>query len=139
MKHCGCECVVFMMQVNKRLQEQEKDGKDGDPAFPKHQWPSSALCPLCHLPSSKVSMQACCTSSGIPVLHIKCHCHAAYCLQCSIACLPEVAKISCSITISSRVSIVWTYMYSSKTVLPSKPANPVGRLDACLQLAWKMH
>ena len=43
------------VQVNRRLQDQEKDGKDGDPAFPKHQWPSSELCPLCHLPASNVS------------------------------------------------------------------------------------
>lgn len=40
-------------QVNGRLQKQEKDGKDGDPAFPKQQWPPSQLCPLCHLPNSQ--------------------------------------------------------------------------------------
>lgn len=40
-------------QVNGRLQKQEEDGKDGDPAFPKQQWPPSHLCPLCHLPDSQ--------------------------------------------------------------------------------------
>ena len=52
--------VCAPMQVNRRLQDQEKDGKDGDPAFPKHQWPSSELC---HLPSSKVN-----TANGMCVL-----------------------------------------------------------------------
>ncbi|KAL3143049.1 hypothetical protein ABBQ38_003324 [Trebouxia sp. C0009 RCD-2024] len=40
-------------QVNARLERQEEDGKDGDPAFPKQQWPPADLCPLCHLPSSQ--------------------------------------------------------------------------------------
>lgn len=40
-------------QVNGRLEKQEEEGKDGDPAFPKQQWPPSKLCPLCHLPNSQ--------------------------------------------------------------------------------------
>ena len=62
-------CVLFMksvtiltieykslLQVNGRLQKQEEDGKDGDPAFPKQQWPPSHLCPLCHSPGSQVRL-----------------------------------------------------------------------------------
>lgn len=42
-------------QVNGRLETQEKEGKDGDPAFPKQQWPPAHVCPLCHMPFSQVS------------------------------------------------------------------------------------
>lgn len=39
------------LQVNRRLESLEKNSGDGDPAFPKLQWPPSELCPLCRLPS----------------------------------------------------------------------------------------
>lgn len=40
-----------MHQVNRRLETEEKISGDGDPAFPKAQWPTLELCPLCRLPS----------------------------------------------------------------------------------------
>ena len=39
------------MQVNRRQESVEKTSGEGDPAFPKMQWPPSELCPLCRLPS----------------------------------------------------------------------------------------
>lgn len=62
-------------QVNARLERQEEDGKDGDPAFPKQQWPPADLCPLCHLPSSQVSqcLHISCTGAytrRTPALHL---------------------------------------------------------------------
>lgn len=38
-------------QVNRRLEAVEKNTGDGDPAFPKMQWPPTEVCPLCRLPS----------------------------------------------------------------------------------------
>ena len=38
-------------QVNRRLESVEKTSGEGDPAFPKMQWPPLELCPLCRLPS----------------------------------------------------------------------------------------
>ena len=37
--------------MNRRLEALEKSNGDGDPAFPKAQWPPAELCPLCRLPS----------------------------------------------------------------------------------------
>jgi len=39
------------MQVNRRLESLEKNSGEGDPGFPKHQWPPLELCPLCRLPA----------------------------------------------------------------------------------------
>lgn len=38
-------------QVNERVAKIEQDGEDGDPAFPKMQFPSKELCPECHVAS----------------------------------------------------------------------------------------
>jgi hypothetical protein len=43
--------VAVPEQVNRRLESLEKSSGEGDPAFPKRQWPPSELCPLCRLPS----------------------------------------------------------------------------------------
>ena len=37
--------------MNKRLEESEAKAGDGDPAFPKLQWPPAKLCALCRLPT----------------------------------------------------------------------------------------
>jgi len=56
--------AAAVAQVNGRLEKQEEEGKDGDPAFPKQQWPPSKLCPLCHLPNSQVRLHTCTISQG---------------------------------------------------------------------------
>ena len=43
-----CCCTL---QVNARLARQEELSVQGDPAFPKVQFPPAALCPLCRAPS----------------------------------------------------------------------------------------
>ena len=57
--------AAAVAQVNGRLEKQEEEGKDGDPAFPKQQWPPSKLCPLCHLPNSQVRLHTCTVSRQI--------------------------------------------------------------------------
>lgn len=43
--------MVFCgLQVNARLAEEEKERGDGDPFYPKLQWPPPELCPLCRAP-----------------------------------------------------------------------------------------
>ena len=37
-------------QVNARLAEEEKDRGDGDPFYPKLQWPTAEVCALCRAP-----------------------------------------------------------------------------------------
>jgi hypothetical protein len=50
-EHWHAPLVGAALQVNKRLAEDEKSGAtDGDPLFPKVQWPPAELCPLCRLP-----------------------------------------------------------------------------------------
>ncbi len=39
--------------MNRRLESLEKSSGEGDPGFPKRQWPPSELCPLCRLPALK--------------------------------------------------------------------------------------
>lgn len=41
----------WLVQVNKRVGEQELQDHSGDPFFPKIQWPPPELCPLCRVPS----------------------------------------------------------------------------------------
>lgn len=37
-------------QVNARLAEEEKERGDGDPFYPKLQWPTAEVCALCRAP-----------------------------------------------------------------------------------------
>lgn len=49
--HATAGCVPYHhrrpSQVNERVGKQEAEGSDGDPAFPKVQWPPSEVCPAC--------------------------------------------------------------------------------------------
>jgi len=39
-------------QVNERVGATERDGRSGDPKFPKKLWPPVELCAECHAPES---------------------------------------------------------------------------------------
>lgn len=41
----------MLLQVNKRLEEHEAHANDGDPSYPKMQWPPAELCALCRMPT----------------------------------------------------------------------------------------
>ena len=47
---CGQHRPVAV-QVNKRVADEEFKDHSGDPFFPKAQWPTPELCPLCRAPS----------------------------------------------------------------------------------------
>lgn len=43
--------VGSVAQVNKRVAKQEQADHSGDPFFPKVQWPTPEMCPLCRVPT----------------------------------------------------------------------------------------
>ena len=52
---CGCcQHTPMAAQVNKRVADEEFKDHSGDPFFPKTQWPTPELCPLCRAPSVTV-------------------------------------------------------------------------------------
>merc|ERR1719188_524755 len=42
--------------VNERVRLIEEQSADGDPAYPKAQWPSAELCPDCRLPEGEAGL-----------------------------------------------------------------------------------
>ena len=42
--------LMCALQVNARLADEEKERGDGDPFYPKLQWPPPELCALCRAP-----------------------------------------------------------------------------------------
>ena len=46
----SADVLLCALQVNARLAEEEKQREDGDPFYPKLQWPPPELCALCRAP-----------------------------------------------------------------------------------------
>ena len=83
---------LLVMQVNKRLAEQEKTGLAGDPAYPKQLWPPKQLCSLCYAPTltPQVSCNnACCGLCQLfaCVLEIMLITQPRLQLKCSTSCI----------------------------------------------------